>query len=244
MRKFLLSLMFAMFATLGYAQTRTHMVRQGESLESIADMYGLSVFALLHANPDFTGEVYPGLAMAIPQTDLEGKRRFTSGYKGVGSFVSELGFQYLGIGGDTKEYYKSFNYGIFADFGYRYFLTDYLFAEGLIGGRYYALRTNDVLHESSTKIVNITLPIHVGVRIPVSETFSIRPYLGPRLDVPLSNKINGNNWSESVDTKAAVTAEFGLDFHFNRFGIRVDYGLGLGSLSDIHHVSLGVVYGI
>ena len=162
---------------------------------------------------------------------------------GHGSFASEtFEFQYLLFGGDVKDYYKDFNMGIsVASLGYRYFINNVFFIEGFVGYRGYWYST---VYKYTTTVHNITLPIHVGGHLNITEKFGIRPFFGPRIDFPVSSKIEYGGNSTNANVKTGVSLEFGLDFQFKNWGIRAKYGMGVGDYKNMNYVSIGGVVGI
>ena len=162
--------------------------------------------------------------------------------KGHGAVTMELEFQYVMIGGDEKDLFKDFNCGMATAMGYRYYLHNNFFVEGLFGYRWYSLW---MVNDASTTVHNLTLPIHIGGYIDVSDKFALRPFFGPRVDIPVASKVEYKGKSQSADVDPGVTLEFGLDFQFNdTWGLRAKYGLGVGGYKNQNYASLGFTVGI
>ena len=94
----------------------------------------------------------------------------------------------------------------------------------------------------------ITIPIHVGGLIPVTEKAGFAIFFGPRIDIPVSAKIEQGNNSQKADHSVGITLDFGIDLKYSDWGsIRIQYNLGLGgdkSVSkNINAVSIGLNYG-
>ena len=99
-------------------------------------------------------------------------------------------------------------------------------------------------NDATENVHSLTIPIHLGGHIDVSDNFGLRPFFGPRVDIPVSSKIEYRGKSQSADVDPGVTLEFGLDFQFNRWGIRTKYGLGVGENKNLNYLSIGVTAGI
>ena len=68
MKRFFLSLSFAVASIVAMAQaeTATHIVQRGETMESIAKDYNVNVDALNRLNPNADGVVYVGMKLKVP----------------------------------------------------------------------------------------------------------------------------------------------------------------------------------
>lgn len=73
--KRLISLMcaIALFAIMATATERTHIVKKGETAESIAKTFGISTESLLEANPDLKQYIYAGMTLKIPAASTQTK---------------------------------------------------------------------------------------------------------------------------------------------------------------------------
>ena len=67
-KKIFLSVLFCTVCMFGMAQSQTvtHVVQRGETLESIAEYYKVSVEDINKANPNADGIVYVGMKLSIP----------------------------------------------------------------------------------------------------------------------------------------------------------------------------------
>lgn len=67
-KRFLLSVLLCAACAYGMAQgtTVTHIVQRGETIESIAEYYHVSVEAINKANPNMDGLIYVGMKIAVP----------------------------------------------------------------------------------------------------------------------------------------------------------------------------------
>lgn len=78
-KKIFLSVLFStvsMFA-MAQSQTVTHVVQRGETIESIAEYYNLSVEDINKANPNTDGIVYVGMKLNIPTSSAQPKTSAT-----------------------------------------------------------------------------------------------------------------------------------------------------------------------
>ena len=67
-KKFFLSVLLCAVCMLSIAQSQTitHVVQRGETLESIAEYYKMSVEDINKANPNADGIVYVGMKLVVP----------------------------------------------------------------------------------------------------------------------------------------------------------------------------------
>ena len=75
MKRTILSLLFSTASMFAMAQNQTvsHVVQRGETLESIAEYYNVSVEDIDKANPNMDGVVYVGLKLNIPTSSAQPK---------------------------------------------------------------------------------------------------------------------------------------------------------------------------
>lgn len=74
-KKIILSVLFSTVSmfTMAQSQTVTHVVQRGETIESIAEYYNVSVEDIDKANPNMDGVVYVGLKLNIPTSSVQPK---------------------------------------------------------------------------------------------------------------------------------------------------------------------------
>lgn len=241
-------LLMASITSFAQTKAKTHTVKRGETIESIANKYGVDIYDIISANPQADGNYcYPGMKLLIPRNKytteesiMTVRQNLLDSRQGKGDFVGEASFQYLLFGGGTSDFFKGFRGGLSTNFGYRYYVHHNIFMEGSFGYRWYTFETIDRIN---TTVHNITMPIHLGACLDVTEKFSLRPFFGPRVDFPVATRIRYGGSSYSSDTKIGATLEFGIDFSFNDWGIRTKYGLGVGDYKNINYVSIGMTTG-
>lgn len=243
-----------------FAQTESqHTVQRGETLESIATKYGVTVDALKQANKDAQQYLYAGMKLVIPQktsglskekelvkeesatdknqsssaqekSDLNIYKYNTERNNNVSSLESQSnkgGFvSHIGWGKMTdlgSEY--NFNSEVVGEVGYRHYIQESFFAEGLLGFRSY---TTELQHTIETKENDFIIPLHVGVDLGIVNIFT-----GPRLTFPSSvkatTKIQGDTYT--IKNKKSTYSSFEIGADILSF-IRVSYAFGLGGESS------------
>lgn len=73
MKKFLLTFVALLSFSIAMAQQQYHTIQSGETLESIAKKYKVSVEDLVQANPEALSKMYEGMQLTIPQSDKRKK---------------------------------------------------------------------------------------------------------------------------------------------------------------------------
>lgn len=73
MKKFLLTFVALLSFSIAMAQQQYHTIQSGETLESIAKKYKVSVDDLVQANPEALSKMYEGMQLTIPQSDKRKK---------------------------------------------------------------------------------------------------------------------------------------------------------------------------
>lgn len=84
-KKYFLSVLFCtvcMF-TMAQSQTVTHVVQRGETIESIAEIYKVSVEDINKANPNADGIVYVGMKLVIPTNTKELSQSYSENKESV-----------------------------------------------------------------------------------------------------------------------------------------------------------------
>ena len=66
-RALAIAMMLLVCATISMAQTKSHTVTRGETIESVAQKYGVTVDALKEANPSMGSMFYVGMKLIIPE---------------------------------------------------------------------------------------------------------------------------------------------------------------------------------
>ena len=67
LRALAIAMMLMICATISMAQTKSHTVTRGETIESIAQKYGVTVEAIKQANPNMGSMFYVGMKLNIPE---------------------------------------------------------------------------------------------------------------------------------------------------------------------------------
>lgn len=101
MKRTILSLLFGTASMFAMAQNQTvsHVVQRGETIESIAEYYNVSVEDIDKANPNMDGVVYVGLKLTIPtnispKNETKTEETTTSGNSSIGNttYVSQSSY--------------------------------------------------------------------------------------------------------------------------------------------------------
>ena len=262
-----------------FAQTSiTHTIMRGETIESIAKKYNITVEDLKRANPALEKMHYVGMTLKIPtlqtsspvtttaetnvkERDVKSENPTSSvlptsnshpnegmfSYGGKGNLISDLNFQFIFLADKFLDaFYEGFNLGMNPDIGYRYYLHNNVFVEGMLG--YKGMFLSNKNGDSKASLHCISIPIHIGGLLPITEKFGIAPFLGPHLDIPVKKKIEIDGQSQKGEKgNVGITLDFGLDIKFSDWAIHGQYCLGLGSAisvsNNINAACIGVSYG-
>lgn len=270
MKKILMTMFMACFTSV-FAQTESlHTVQRGETLETIATKYGVTVDALKQANKDAQQYLYAGMKLVIPQKNAsvtdEKKtgNRETTNTNNYGSLTqerygSDANYHTENMQKDnvrsnleTKSYEsgiithigwgkmtdlgKEFtsNTEVAGGLGYRHYIQDSFFAEGLLEYRIYSAKQGNTLELKENDII---IPLHVGLDFDFINIFT-----GPRLTFPVSRKatmkIEGMSYTNKEKTNTYAAFEIGADlFSF----VRVSYAFGMGGNSN-SYFNVGIVF--
>lgn len=262
MKKIILLTLFFISVFTSQAQTmRSHTIARGETIESIAKKYGVTLEELLKANPGVERMHYVGMALKIPtiqqtlstSTDTEKVKDpaetksliqpNSSGtesihddgmytHAGKGNIIGEVNFQFIQPMDELEDFYDGFNFGMCFYMGYRYYPHNNFFVEGMLGYRFFGLSRKSP--SMSMTYHCISIPIHAGALLPLSEKFGIAPFIGPRIDIPVKtkSKIGGQSQKEK-NGDVGVTLDLGADIKFSDWTIRAQYCIGLGGDESI-----------
>lgn len=221
MKKIFLSLIVLMLSVSVFAQAVVHTVQRGETLESIAQKYGVTAQDLLNANPDAKEYLYTGMKISIPTVQKTvanneekpvATQTATSTYTPSTSFsVSDEGFYNMkGKGGfvmgsmiswlfPTSDQCQKFNLGFAIEAGYCYFVHKNVYLEGLVG---YGLHSYTYKSEYIKGLGSvgggqlmwhgINLPLHVGGFLPCSKKSAFSVYGGPRIQFAVAGEKEEN----------------------------------------------------
>lgn len=94
-KKFFLSVLFCTVYLLSMAQSQTvtHVVQRGETLESIAEYYKVSIEDINKANPNADGIVYVGMKLNIPTISKQ-QTVSTNDKQGGSTYTKENNFEH------------------------------------------------------------------------------------------------------------------------------------------------------
>lgn len=239
-KKIFLSVLFStlcLFAT-AQSQTSTHVVQRGETIESIAQYYNVSVEDINKANPNADGMVYVGMklvipvrsesaavtetqsvdASAAPQKTTESHMSSTStsvvSDEGSWEICDEIGFGF--VDGAKNHQYE-------ATIGFNYHLQNNLYVGARIG--YNSAHYRDYESwlggyvDSELDFHFVEIPIEFGYSIKNKNgLFGIVPFVGVNTNIGISGKYKVTMYGESASEKIKIGGKVGFD---GRFGVRV-----------------------
>ena len=246
MKKFFLSLFAFMAVSFAMAQQvnyTVHTIERGETLESIATKYHVSVDAIKKANPDALDMIYVGMKINIPQSSKEQPQKvdnvakndsrdyqpskISSVSSGTSQFEVELfagaSFNtYTGSDVKNVDMQVGFNGGVTG----RYYIVNNFFAEGslMFTTKGYKSKKNDV----KMTTYNIDVPINVGYRFMISDEMSLKIKAGPYI----TYAVGGEQKAGDVKTKLKDIKPF------NTFNVGINAGVSF----DFHHIVLSGTY--
>lgn len=249
MKKFILSLFAFMAVTLAMAQQvnyTVHTIERGETLESIATKYHVSVNAIKKANPDALDMIYVGMKINIPKSSNEEPQQVDNN---TNTKIDSRGYQSAIISNASNETPK-FETELFAGATFSTYTGDdvkntdmQIGFNGGVTGRYYIV--NNFFAEASLMFTtkgykskkkngpkmttyNIDVPINIGYRFMLSDDISLKIKAGPYI----TYAIGGEQEAENVKTKLKDIKSF------NTFNVGIDAGIAL----DFHHFILSGTY--
>ena len=259
MKRTILSLLFGTASMFAMAQNQTvsHVVQRGETLESIAEYYNVSVEDIDKANPNMDGVVYVGLKLNIPTSSVQPKtssrdvsietsqtqeltperspiRNVSKEDKKYGEFIfaGELGYGFIKGSG-------CFMYE--ATIGANYTLPYNLYVGARIG---YNSANYTGLIKIEGKSINakqnyhlLQIPIEFGYSLKnESESLGLIPFVGFNTNIGLSGKYKqktlGTGGEESskklkIGGKVGIGARVGIRVHLMGFDITGSYQIPL-----------------
>lgn len=284
LKKLFLSAMLCTASMVAMAQSQiiTHVVQRGETLESIAKYYNISVADLNNANPNADGIIYVGMKLAVPvaatsttttvattpiaatettsaPADATGVNQESESQRTVSSTQATYSFteskigtfepsiesgvtigQFFGDGAKLEdEHIYKLTIGMQIAFGAKYFITEKLFAEALIGYRYLDAIKNKKLLElvlgdgahGDLLTHSIYIPLYFGAKV---NNFKFK--VGPYFDYI----VKGKNVTERAIGHFKSTIKIddgrfsvGLNFCAAISGFGVKFNVGLSKYADI-----------
>lgn len=164
----------------------------------------------------------------------------------------ELNFGYVmpNLGDASKYVDVGFCCGMAFGFGARYYATENVYLEGLLGYKWIA--TDTEIKSSSITTSNtmhfLTIPLHLGYRGTSTGKVALGVFFGTRLDVPLKCKseVKVKYETETVDLDVPFSAllECGIDIIIKNSGsIRLQYGYSPKKENKYSILSLGYSMG-
>ncbi len=249
-KKIFLSVLFStlcLFAT-AQSQTSTHVVQRGETLESIAEYYKVSVDDINKANPNADGVVYVGMKLVIPASSAHPKtstnevpnNNIAPTPKRVTENNSVTNVKY----NDTQngeENVGKFEFAGELGFGFIKGADNYMY-EATIGANYrlpYNIYVGARIGYNSANYIGLTkyewryiqvkqnyhlleIPLELGYSLKnASETLGLIPFVGFNINIGLSGKDKLRTFGsdgKEVSQKVKIGGEVGVGA---RVGVRV-----------------------
>ena len=252
MKRTILSLLFgtASMFTMAQNQTVSHVVQRGETLESIAEYYNVSVEDIDKANPNMDGVVYVGLKLNIPTSSAQPKTssRDVSIETSQTQELTPERSPIRNVSKEDKKYSASSEdkkYGefIFAgELGYGFIKgSSNLYVGARIG---YNSANYTGLIKIEGKSINakqnyhlLQIPIEFGYSLKnESESLGLIPFVGFNTNIGLSGKYKqktlGTGGEESskklkIGGKVGIGARVGIRVHLMGFDITGSYQIPL-----------------
>lgn len=188
--------LLAISISLSAQSTITHTIQRGETAESVAQKYGISVGELKKANPDINEYMYVGMKLTIPEKETEtmpvasqaniNNNTQTEVNNDLSQSVPEVGnvdeylqgshditgglnFSWLMGRGDFSKSLKNFNFSVNVYVGYKYFVANYFALSAAAGWRMDQFYYEDI-RVSGAPIITRDLVIHY-ITLPVTAHF-------------------------------------------------------------------------
>lgn len=247
-----------------FAQTvKQHIVKRGETLESIADRYGTTVDELVELNPDANQFVYVGMELKVPvsttltsqqdtikservqieqpiiETNLKNRNL---DYVTIGNFVvnMEIGLSFIA----NKPIDESFGFTFTT--GANYFFTKSAYAGARIGVN----SVSSTSYEAKSSAYFLMIPLEAGYAFCTSnEKLAVIPFCGFDFNIGIKGKTEIRNYDDvklDIGGKIGVDACVGLRFRLWSFNLSGAYHIplndkqkGFFGKDPYLHVSLG-----
>ncbi len=247
--------MFMFVASTMAQTTMKHIVDRGETLETIAERYGITKETIVQNNPQAAQFIYAGMELTIPtkvatSNDSQSINRTQSQTERTTSspkVESSTDYSIENIENCSESNYKNWeftynigygflkkakgvkgsNWAYTAAFGGSSFVAKNFFLGAMIG---YNSSSHHMYHNGTTAESDsyfITLPLKMGYNIEiVPPTFSIVPYVGLDINYCVKSKLNYKIGKESFSGDTGLDGKFAAGF---RLGLKLNFGgLGLG----------------
>lgn len=150
--------------------------------------------------------------------------------------------------GDASKYVDNgFCCGITATMGARYYATENVFIEGLVGWKtaFTNSKTKYTSTETSNTLHYLTIPLHLGCQLPSTGKVAFGLFLGPRFDIALFGKseVTEGNHTENeklkIDDHLFTMIDCGIDVVFKNGTMRLQYGYSPKKENKYSIISVG-----
>ncbi len=270
MKRTILSIVAMLCMTLALAQQKSHTIQRGETIESIAKKYNVSVYALERANPNAKEMFYVGMKLTIPEggqslnqndpsalyEEQANNNNYEQNHSSRGSKEHDVlngrWFYNLKLGYTSLMQTPKKGKSTTLDAGQLsmdvvYLLNKNWHVTAGLGYRFGYKNKKKVERQMMT----LFLPVNIGYKIPLTEKTGLTFRAGPYADYAIDGytKVEKKKTKFSKDknyhelifgAKASATVNFG------KFGIYGEYGHGLTKRwknSQESYWSVGLSYG-
>lgn len=252
MKRTIFSIVALLCMTFAMAQQKSHTIQRGETIESIAKKYNVSVYALEQANPDIKDMFYVGMKLAIPDEGKVSASDESDKNSDVGMGVSS---EYNWESNTSSADEGNANWGnwdmtgriaytsimeipskgktlsmdglrVSMDIVYA-FTPNWFVSAGL--GSIMGYKKKDGIEND---YFSLMLPVNIGYKLPVTEKIGLTLRAGPYADYVFERKQKyGKMETKFTKTKGYNKAIFGINasatINYDRYGIFFEYDLGL-----------------
>lgn len=233
-----------------YAQTTmSHTIQRGETLESIANKYGITVADLQKANPDIEGAFYAGVKLTIPvashklqTTEVEQNNNSTkkdqqSDYaENVPKYnpnddrtytseedkiqcILDMQLGYLILDNDESKFYGDFPFSLRLSMGARYNVDETFGVDAMIG---YSGIYKDCKTSLKNTLGNYSYHfITLPVRLNAKLVKDVSFYLGPRFEFMVAAKHEVGKESYNMSDMKKADKDFKTTYTYLDFGLKI-----------------------
>lgn len=260
MKRTIFSIVALLCMTFAMAQQKSHTIQRGETIESIAKKYNVSVYALQQANPDVKDMFYVGMKLVIPDGGKVSASDKSNNNSDVGmGTASEYNWESNTSSADEGNANwgnwdatgriaytsimeipskgKTFSMdGLRVSMDIVYAFTPNWFVSAGLGSIMGYKKKDGIEND----YFSLMLPVNIGYKLSVTEKIGLTLRTGPYVDYVFNRKEKiGKMESKITKEKGYKKAIFGINasaaISYNRFGIFFEYGLGLSERSKKLH---------
>ncbi len=247
-----------------FAQTseKVHKIKNGETIESIAEKYGVTIDDIKNANPNAGGYFYIGMSINIPEktektekTETIIESETTTKENAVNAFFNNsTDFQSYRTEKETENEYQGWGpafelgYGFLQGKAWAYKATfgcNYTFANNFYAGGQIGYNSSNLIDRIKTgkyssisqemKMHFITIPFEVGYKAVTNDrNWGFLPFAGLGFNIGLKGeyKLDKNKQNLKIGGKLGVEARIGLRIHLHEFQLTGSYHIPMNSKQE------------